>query len=173
MGVMVPSSGRISRPWRGKSRSRIISGRSSETTYEKTENLNPGIISSVTAAPPRTYLRSSTRTFLPACARYAAFTKPLWPPPITMTSYRFAMDLRDETCGILRAAEVEAFYKRQRRLTTRNLTRLDCESDLRGWRQSGRAFYPTMDSSADRWAQDRGVRHWHFLFPQHGTMSFW
>jgi hypothetical protein len=82
----------------------------------------------VTAAPPRTYLRSRTRTFLPACARYAALTKPLWPPPITMTSYRFAMDLRDETCGILRAAEVEAFYKRQHGLTTRNLTRLDCES---------------------------------------------
>ena len=31
-GVNVPSSGRISSPWRGKSRSRIISGRSSETT---------------------------------------------------------------------------------------------------------------------------------------------
>ena len=42
MGVNVPSSGRISSPWRGKSRSRIISGRSSDTTYEHTENLNPG-----------------------------------------------------------------------------------------------------------------------------------
>src|SRR2546422_5014669 len=30
----VPSSGRISRPWRGRSSSRMISGRSSETTYE-------------------------------------------------------------------------------------------------------------------------------------------
>jgi hypothetical protein len=29
------------------------------------------------------------------------------------------MDLRDETCGILRAAEVEVFYKRSRRLTTK------------------------------------------------------
>src|ERR1700693_2784755 len=77
------------------------------------------MIYSVTAAPPRTYVRSSTSTFLPDLARYAAFTKPLWPPPITMTSYRFAMDLRDETCGILRTAEVEAFYKRSRRPTTK------------------------------------------------------
>ena len=30
----------------------MISGRSSETTYEQTENLKPGKISSVTAAPP-------------------------------------------------------------------------------------------------------------------------
>src|SRR6185369_13686809 len=65
----------------------MISGLSSETTYEQTENLNPGNTSSVTAAPPSTCLRSSTRTFLPACARYAAFTNPLCPPPITTTSY--------------------------------------------------------------------------------------
>src|SRR5215470_11974431 len=50
MGVNVPSRGRISSPWRGRSRSRMISGRSSETTYEQTENLNPGTISSVQAA---------------------------------------------------------------------------------------------------------------------------
>jgi hypothetical protein len=30
----------------------MISGRSRLTTYEKTENLKPGMISSVTAAPP-------------------------------------------------------------------------------------------------------------------------
>jgi hypothetical protein len=30
----------------------MISGRSSETTYENTENLNPGTISSVRVAPP-------------------------------------------------------------------------------------------------------------------------
>src|SRR5215831_13674937 len=45
------------------------------------------MISSVTAPPPRTCRRSRTRTFLPAFARYAALTRPLWPPPITMTSY--------------------------------------------------------------------------------------
>src|ERR1043166_6749025 len=87
MGVNVPSSGRISSPCRGRSSSRIISGRSRETTYEQTENLKPGNTSSVTAAPPSTYRRSSTSTRLPARARYAAFTRPLWPPPITMTSY--------------------------------------------------------------------------------------
>jgi hypothetical protein len=32
----------------------MISGRSSETTYEKTEKRKPGKISSVTAAPPST-----------------------------------------------------------------------------------------------------------------------
>ena len=37
---------------------------------------------------------SRTRTFFPALARYAAFTRPLWPPPITMTSYFFAMNFR-------------------------------------------------------------------------------
>src|SRR5262249_25589273 len=50
-------------------------------------NLNPGKTSSVTAAPPSTCLRSQTRTLFPARARYAAFTRPLCPPPITTTSY--------------------------------------------------------------------------------------
>ena len=45
------------------------------------------MISSVTAAPPRTWRRSRTSTLFPARARYAAFTSPLCPPPITITSY--------------------------------------------------------------------------------------
>ena len=45
------------------------------------------MISSVTAAPPTMWRRSSTSTFFPARARYAALTSPLWPPPITTTSY--------------------------------------------------------------------------------------
>ena len=65
----------------------MISGRSSETTYEQTENLNPGKISSVTAAPPSTCRRSSTSTLRPARARYAAHVSPLCPPPMTITSY--------------------------------------------------------------------------------------
>src|SRR5215471_11558958 len=69
----------------------MISGRSSDTTYEQTENLKPGKTSSVTAAPPRTWRRSRTRTFFPAFARYAAWTRPLCPPPMTMTSYRELM----------------------------------------------------------------------------------
>ena len=64
----------------------MISGRSSETTYEQTEYLKPGKISSVTAAPPSTCRRSTTSTLRPALARYAALTRPLWPPPITITS---------------------------------------------------------------------------------------
>src|SRR6266849_8520552 len=87
IGVKVPSSGRISRPWRGRSRSRRISGRSRETTYEHTENRKPGNTSSVTAAPPRTWRRSSTSTIRPARARYAAAVRPLCPPPITIASY--------------------------------------------------------------------------------------
>src|SRR6185369_14708882 len=74
-------------PWRGRSSSRMISGRRRDTTYEATENLNPGKTSSVTAAPPRTCLRSQTTTFFPARARYAAWTSPLCPPPITIASY--------------------------------------------------------------------------------------
>ena len=65
----------------------MISGRSSETTYEQTEKRKPGKTSSVTAAPPSTWRRSSTSTFRPARARYAAFTRPLWPPPTTIASY--------------------------------------------------------------------------------------
>src|SRR5438045_2441112 len=65
----------------------MISGRRSETTYDATENLKPGKISSVTAAPPSTCLRSSTTTFFPALARYAAVTRPLCPPPMMMASY--------------------------------------------------------------------------------------
>src|SRR3954447_17867643 len=65
----------------------MISGRNRDTTYEHTENLNPGKTSSVTAAPPRTWRRSRTTTFFPARARYAAVVRPLWPPPITIASY--------------------------------------------------------------------------------------
>src|SRR5436190_1327960 len=43
----------------------MISGRRSDTTYENTEYLKPGLISSVTAAPPTRCRRSSTTTFLP------------------------------------------------------------------------------------------------------------
>ena len=42
----------------------MISGRSRLTTYEKTENLKPGKISSVTAAPPTSGRRSSTSDLL-------------------------------------------------------------------------------------------------------------
>ena len=47
----------------------MISGRSSDTTYDATENLKPGKTSSVTAAPPSTWRRSRTSTFFPARAR--------------------------------------------------------------------------------------------------------
>src|SRR5262245_26854120 len=47
----------------------------------------PGNTSSVTAAPPSTCRRSSTSTFRPARARYAAAVSPLCPPPMTMASY--------------------------------------------------------------------------------------
>jgi hypothetical protein len=64
----------------------MIQGRSSETTYEQHENLKPGWISSVVVAPPTWRRRSTTRTFLPAFARYAAQTRPLCPAPTTMAS---------------------------------------------------------------------------------------
>ena len=43
------------------------------------QDVLPGIISSVTAAPPSTCLLSSTHTDLPALAKYAADTNPLCP----------------------------------------------------------------------------------------------
>jgi hypothetical protein len=66
-----------------------------------------------------------------------------------MTSYRFAMDLRDETCGILRAAEVEAFYKRSRRLTTRNRDGLTVSQTFAGGALNRFAFIPTARPLAD------------------------
>ena len=51
-GVRVLSRGRMVNPCLGRFRSRMISGRKILTTYEKTENLKPGKISSVTVAPP-------------------------------------------------------------------------------------------------------------------------
>src|SRR5690606_9577151 len=45
----------------------------------------------VTAAPPTQWRPSRTRTLLPARARYAALTRPLWPPPTTTTSYEFEL----------------------------------------------------------------------------------
>ena len=38
------------------------------------------------AAPPKIGRRSSTSVFRPAFARYAAFVRPLWPPPTTIAS---------------------------------------------------------------------------------------
>src|SRR2546428_12238627 len=69
----------------------MICGRRGLPTSEQTVNLNPGESSSVTAAPPRTWRRSRTTTFFLARARYAAVTRPLCPPPITMASYRCAI----------------------------------------------------------------------------------
>ena len=65
----------------------MISGRSSETTYDATLNLKPGYASSVTAAPPTTSFFSRTTTRLPAFARYAAAVSPLCPPPTMTASY--------------------------------------------------------------------------------------
>ena len=66
IGVKVPSSGRISRPWRGRSRSRMISGRSSETTYEQTEKWKPG---KPLRSPPLRPARGGARARAPSCRR--------------------------------------------------------------------------------------------------------
>src|SRR3989454_2373727 len=63
----------------------MISGRNKPAEYASRENLTPGKTSSVMHAPPTIGRRSRTRTFSPAFARYAAETRPLWPPP-TMTA---------------------------------------------------------------------------------------
>ena len=54
-------------------------------------------ISPVTAEPPRTDRLTTTHTFLPDLARYAAQTGPLGPAPIRMASYfRFEMYVKDD-----------------------------------------------------------------------------
>src|SRR3989442_4709680 len=81
------SNGWASYPNRASSRSRMISGRKRPAEYASRENLTPGKTSSVMQAPPRIGRRSTTRTRRPALARYAAATRPLWPPPTTMASH--------------------------------------------------------------------------------------
>ena len=68
IGVNVPSSGSISRPCRGRSSSRMISGRAAKRRTEQTEYLKPGKISSVTAAPP-THVAPLEHQHLPPGAR--------------------------------------------------------------------------------------------------------
>src|SRR5215471_15011807 len=87
----------------------MISGRSSDTTYEQTENLKPGNTSSVTAAPPSTWRRSSTSTLRPARARYAAAVRPLWPPPMTIASYCDIRTYLNWYAGYARYAEYGAY----------------------------------------------------------------
>ena len=50
-------------------------------------SVNPSFVV-LNSAPPHRLLRSSTSTSSPARARYAAQTRPLWPPPTTTTSAR-------------------------------------------------------------------------------------
>ena len=57
------------RPWAARSRSRTISGRSSDSVYAPGEARTPGHSSSVTHAPPAMSRRSSTCTDSPARAR--------------------------------------------------------------------------------------------------------
>src|SRR6185436_19474717 len=62
----------------------------------------PGWNSSVTAAPPSTLRRSSTRTERPAPARYAAHVRPLCPPPM-MTASRPPFARRTATSVFVQA----------------------------------------------------------------------
>ena len=57
------------------------------TTYDSDVTLKSGPHGiSVTAAPPVVSRASSTTVRSPARARYAAATRPLWPPPTTIAS---------------------------------------------------------------------------------------
>src|SRR6266516_1319887 len=68
----------------------MISGRRSPAEYARRENFTPGKTSSVTHAPPTIARRSRTRIFRPALARYAAATRPLWPPPTMIAAHSAA-----------------------------------------------------------------------------------
>jgi len=86
MGEKVPSSGRISRPWRGRSKFANdfrAEKRDDVRTFGKKkagENLfgDGGAAKDVAAF--------EDDDLLPCLARYAALTRPLWPPPMTITS---------------------------------------------------------------------------------------
>src|SRR6185312_7340775 len=54
--------------------------------YRESRASTPAKASAETAAPPTWSSRSSSVTRLPACARYAAATRPLCPPPTMTTS---------------------------------------------------------------------------------------
>ncbi|CAB4747363.1 unannotated protein [freshwater metagenome] len=66
----------------------MIESGKSETRYEYLEirASKPGNARTLVVAPPISPLASKIRTLLPARARYAAATKPLWPAPIMVTS---------------------------------------------------------------------------------------
>src|ERR1700690_1536397 len=60
----------------------------------------PGSLSSrVATPPPGQALRSSTSTFFPALARYAAATRPLCPAPITTISFVVATGSATPRCS--------------------------------------------------------------------------
>ena len=86
IGVNVPSSGRISQPVPREFQVADDLGPEQRDDVGALGEAEAGKISSVTAAPPSTWRRSSTSTLLPARARYAAASRPLWPPPMTMAS---------------------------------------------------------------------------------------
>src|SRR5882672_5374046 len=75
------------RPWRARSRWRATFESSRCSRCATAETRKPGANSRVTAAPPTCAAASSTRTLRPARARYAAHTRPLCPPPTTMTRF--------------------------------------------------------------------------------------
>src|ERR1700683_429349 len=75
-------------PCPGRTSAPSIFGFRSDPVYAATELRKPGWNSSVTAAPPTTARCSSTVTFSPAAARYAAHTSPLCPPPMIRASQR-------------------------------------------------------------------------------------
>ena len=57
------------------------------------------VLVSLTAAPPVTSRRSQTSVSSPCLARYAAATRPLWPPPMTMASLRALISRTYGTAG--------------------------------------------------------------------------
>ncbi len=77
------AAGRELNPYRGRVRERVISGR--RVPVWSVSAMKP-LNSSVTREPPAMARRSSTITFLPALARVAAATSPLWPAPMMIAS---------------------------------------------------------------------------------------
>src|SRR3954454_5936485 len=84
----------------------MMRSRSSDSVYAPGDARTPGHSSSVTHAPPTISRRSKTSTDIPARARYAAATSPLWPAPTTTASgtdisrldFRAAIHHNEQSC---------------------------------------------------------------------------
>ncbi len=88
-GAKATTSGSTARrPYPLSRRSRTTLARRPPMPSATTGARTPGATSSIASVPPARLRRSSTSVRRPAFARYPAVTRPLWPAPTMIASYR-------------------------------------------------------------------------------------